>query len=189
MYPALAQPTACSPWCLLQIPLLACHGLGCDALWSGELGVACCANRCIPVVLLACSKPESAPAHAHPLLLSMLRVLLFGAPADSSMAEALTQAALDVSQDLPGQRSASASAATAAACPGSLQALLRVVMCGAGSLTHAELLDAASHILQLAGHPADDVMVAELSQQIRQVKNGMCMGPACVWVCHVSCKL
>ena len=145
------------------------------------------------MVLLACSKPESAPAHAHPiasqpnLLLSMLRVLLFGTPADSSIAEALTQAALDVSQDLPGQRSASA--ATAAACPGSLQALLRVVMCGAGSLTHAELLDAASHILQLAGHPADDVMVAELSQQIRQVKNGMCMGPACVWVCHVSCKL
>lgn len=98
----------------------------------------------------------------------MLRVLLFGAPADSSVAEALSQAAQGVFQALPGHSSASAAAA-AKACPGSLQGLLRVVMWGAASLTHAELADAASQILQLAGQPQDDVMVAELSQHIRQV--------------------
>lgn len=98
----------------------------------------------------------------------MLRVLLFGAPADSSVAEALRQAALGVFQALPGHSSASPAPA-AEACPDTLQGLLRVVMWGAASLTHAELAGAASQILQLAGQPLDDVMVAELSQHIRQV--------------------
>lgn len=106
-------------------------------------------------------------------LLSVLRVLLVGAPADNSMADALTQAALDVCQALPGQSNASSSAPAAAVCPGSLQGLLQVVMWGAASLTHAELADVASQILQLAGQPVDDVMVAELSQHIRQVHNAL----------------
>lgn len=96
----------------------------------------------------------------------MLRALLFGAPADSSVADALSQAALSVFQALPGHSSASPAAE---ACPGTLQGLLRVVMWGAASLTHAELAGAASQILQLAGQLPDDVMVAELSQHIRQV--------------------
>ena len=85
------------------------------------------------------------------------------------MADALMQAALNVCQALSGQNSASSSAPAAAVCPDSLQGLIRVVMWGAASLTHAELADAASQILQLAGQHADGEMVAKLSQHIRQV--------------------
>ena len=103
------------------------------------------------------------------LLLPVLRVLLFGAPADRIVADALSQAALGVFQALPGHSSASAAAPAAEACPGSLQRLLRVVMWGAASLTHAELAEAASQILQLAGQSTDDVTINQLSQHIRQV--------------------
>ena len=126
-----------------------------------------------------CIQAHRYASQAAPLL-SVLRVLLFGAPADNNMADALTQAALDVCQALPGQNSASSSAPAAAACPDSLQALLRVVMWGAASLTHAELADAASQILQLAGQPMDDVMVAELSQHIRQGHKALMQQSLCL---------
>ena len=86
------------------------------------------------------------------------------------MADALTQAALDVCQALPGHSSASSSSSSASAevvCCGALQGLLRVVMWGAASLTHAELAAAARQILQLAGQTADEVTIAELSGHIR----------------------
>lgn len=109
----------------------------------------------------------------------MLRILLFGAPLDSSTREALTQAALDMCEALLEQNKASAPAA--AACPGSFQALLQVVMWGVASLTYAELLCAVSQLLQFAGQPAGDVRVAELAHQIRQVHS------ACTGFFHV-CK-
>ena len=149
--------------------------------------VPCCAVPCCAVPVVPCyakvyihdtaatcnsGRLELASAHtrasqARPLV-SSLRLLLFGAPTDSSMADALTQAALKVCQALPGHSSASSSSSSAeAVCCGALQGLLRVVMWGAASLTHAELAAAASQILQLAGQIADEVTIAELSGHIR----------------------
>ena len=107
----------------------------------------------------------------------MLRVLLFGAPSDSSIREALTQAALDLCATLLVQDKASAPAA--AACPGSFQTLLKAVMWGAASLTSAELLCAVRQLLQFAGQSADDARAAELARQIRQVSS-VCWLSTCV---------
>lgn len=164
-------------WAQFCMPSSACPAVYAQLCMPSSVCPALCAQFCMPS-----SARASVWWPALVFLLSgsmtvrqscfclLLRVLLFGAPADSSVAEALNQAALGVFQSLPGQSSASPALA-AEACPGSLQGLLRVVMWGAASLTHAELAAAASQILQLAGEPADDVMVAELSQHIRQVQN------------------
>ena len=178
--------------------MLCCAVLCCAVLCCAVPSVASSANEYIHDIASTCNQPDPASAQKRPygshapLPRSVLRVLLYGAPANSSMADALAQAALDVRQALPGQGSASSSAPAAAVCPDSLQGLIRVVMWGAASLTHAELTDAASQILQLAGQPADELMVAELSRHIRQVSTcssclswsgksvPMSRGPLCV---------
>lgn len=113
-----------------------------------------------------------------PWWLFALRIVLFGAPSDSSTRDALTQAAQDIYKLLTGQHKASDPAA--AVCCGSLQALLQVVMWGAASLTANELLCAIRQLLQFAGQPADDAMATELARQIRQVQRCMCRGPTCM---------
>ena len=157
--------------------VLCCAVLCCAVLCCAVPGCISCASEYIHDFAGTCNsnRPDPASVHTDPCasqakpLVSVLRVLLFGAPADSSMADALTQAALHVCQALPGHSSATPSVPAVAVPPGSLQGLLRVVMWGAASLTHAELADAASQILQLAGQSTDEMTVAELSRHIRQV--------------------
>lgn len=89
---------------------------------------------------------------------------MLGTPSDSSVADALAQAAQDIAQGLPGHSNEITPRAS-----GSLQALLKAVLWGFASLTQAQLHAAANHILRLAGQSGDEAAVDELSQQIPYV--------------------
>ena len=121
-------------------------------------------------------------SHFLPL---MTRTLLFGAPTDNSIANALSHAAQDIAESLTcHSKSPSAGAGTAAAAAasldddstgmsararGSLQMLLKLLLSGLAGLTHAELHSVAGQLLRLAGQTAEDAEAQKLSAQLRCV--------------------
>jgi len=97
------------------------------------------------------------------------RVLLFGVPSDSTRAEALQAAALEIASGLPEQLGSAPTACCTGQHECSLQALLTVLMWGLASLTQAQQRVAASEVLRLAGAAVNDSAADQLTQQMRSV--------------------
>lgn len=97
----------------------------------------------------------------------VFRVLLHGAPSDSTIAAALQDAALEIALGLPQQGNDAPKACSTAQSQSSLQALLTVLMWGLAGITQAQLHVAAREILHLVGACVTDTAIKQLSQQLR----------------------
>lgn len=95
------------------------------------------------------------------------RVLLYGAPSDSTLAVTLQEAAGKVLSELSKQSNGQSTERCTEQNHPSLKALMTALMWGAASLTTRQLQIAARELLRLAGTSSDNEAVDQLSQQIR----------------------